>query len=93
MKYAWIREHRDSFSVDAMCETLGVSRSGYYASLGRPTAPRAERTAKIRASVRQVHQEKHQIYGPAKIAEELARREDLETACRTRSPRRCAKWA
>lgn len=82
MKYAWITQHRDSFPVPLMCRVLRVSRSGYYASIGRPTAPRAERTAKIHESVRQVHQEKHGIYGAAKIAEELARREELETACR-----------
>ena len=59
-----------------------MSRAGYYDSIDRPTSPRAERTAKIHASVRQVFAESHTIYGPAKIAEALQRRDDLETACR-----------
>ena len=82
MKYAWISEHRDSFPIGLMCELLSVSRSGYYDSLDRPLSQRAQRTAKIHESVRQVFEERHAIYGPAKIAQELQQREELETACR-----------
>lgn len=81
MKYAWISEHRDSFPVAVMCKLLCVSRSGYYDALDRPLSQRAERTAKIRDSVRQVFDESHTIYGPAKITQELQQREELETAC------------
>src|SRR5690606_29470272 len=82
MKYAWIREHRDSFPVLLMCDLLEVSRSGYYDSIDRPESKRAQRTAKIHASVRQVFEQRHAIYGPAKIAEELQKQDELETACR-----------
>ena len=82
MKYAWISTHSDSFPVALMCELLDVSRSGYYDSLDRPLSPRAERTAKIRDSVRRVFEESHAIYGPAKIAEALLERDELEAACR-----------
>jgi putative transposase len=82
MKYAWITKHRDSFAIAPMCQLLGVSRSGYYDSVGRPRSQRAERSEKIHASVRQVFHEKHAIYGSAKIAEELAKRDELESACR-----------
>jgi putative transposase len=82
MKYAWITEHRDSFPIATMCQLLKVSRSGYYDSIDRPVSPRAQRTAKIHESVRQVFDERHTIYGPAKVAKELQQREELETACR-----------
>jgi putative transposase len=82
MKYAWIQQHRDSFPIALMCQLLGVSRSGYYDSVDRPTSRRAARTEKIRDSVRQVFLENHAIYGPAKIARELADRDELESACR-----------
>jgi len=82
MKYAWMSEHRDSFPVTLMCELLEVSRSGYYDWLDRPLSQRAERTAKIYDSVRQVFEQYHTVYGPAKIAKELQQREELETACR-----------
>src|SRR6056297_3666477 len=82
MKYAWIHEHVDCFPVAVMCELLGVSRSGYYDSVDRSPSKRAERTANIRESVRQVFEENHAIYGSAKIAKALEARDDLETACR-----------
>jgi putative transposase len=65
-----------------MCELLDVSRSGYYDWQDRPVSQRAERTAKIRESVRQVFEASHAIYGPAKIVEALLQRDELETACR-----------
>ncbi|VTY38388.1 Uncharacterised protein [Xylophilus ampelinus] len=29
MKYAWIDEHRDQYTVSRLCRVLQVSRSGY----------------------------------------------------------------
>jgi putative transposase len=82
VKYAWITDHRDSFPVAVMCDVLGVSTSGYYESLDRPPGARAERHQRIQQAVGQVYVESHGIYGSQKIAEELAKREELETACR-----------
>lgn len=82
MKYAWITQHRDSFPVSVMCAVLGVSSSGYYDSIGRPPSDRARRHERIQQAVEQVHAESHGIYGSAKVAEELQKRDDLESACR-----------
>jgi len=82
VKYAWIREHRDSFPVAVLCEVLQVSASGYYDWLDRPPSPRAERHVKIQAVVQQVHAESHGVYGSVKIAKQLRERPDLESACR-----------
>ncbi len=82
MKYAWIREHRDSFPVAVLCEVLQVSASGYYAWQDREPSPRAERHEQIRQAVRQVHAESEEVYGSYKIARELADRPELESACR-----------
>lgn len=82
MKYAWITKHRDSYSVPILCDVLGVSKSGYYASLDRQPSRRAQRRERIEAAVRQVHVASHGIYGSAKIAKELAKSDELETACR-----------
>ena len=51
MKYAWIKEHRDSFPVAIMCDVLRVSPSGYYASLERAPSQRAMRHERIKQSV------------------------------------------
>jgi putative transposase len=82
MKYAWITEHRDSFSVAAMCQILQVSSSGYYDSLERKPSKRAQRHERIKQSVQQVYTKSNRIYGSAKIAERLQKRDDLESACR-----------
>lgn len=82
MKYAWIANHCDSFPVAVMCDVLGVSTSGYYDSVDRPPSPRAERHERIKQAVAQTHAESYGIYGSHKIAQVMAEREDLETACR-----------
>ena len=82
MKYAWIAEHRDSYSVTIMCRVLNVSTSGYYDSLQRPPSPRAVRHERIKESVAAVHAEAYGIYGSLKIADQLQKRDDLESACR-----------
>ncbi len=82
MKYAWIKQQRDSFPVSTMCSTLKVSRSGYYKWLHAKPSARAQRTSRIRQAVAQVHQESNQIYGSYKIAETLRQDESLEYACR-----------
>jgi putative transposase len=82
VKYAWIREHRDSFPVAVLCDALEVSASGYYAWLDRPASPRAQRHDQIQAAVQQVHTESHGIYGSHKIARVLEERPELESACR-----------
>ena len=82
MKYAWITEHGERYPIALLCEMLDVSKSGYYDSLERKPSPRAERRARIHASVRAVHAQSQAIYGSTKITRELARRDDLERACR-----------
>ena len=82
MKYAWIRQHRDLFSVTAQCEVLEVSTSGYYAWVDRPESPRTRRHARIQQAVRQVHADSHGIYGSRKIAISLREQPELEAACR-----------
>lgn len=82
MKYAWIHQHRDSYPIAAMCEVLQVSKSGYYESRQRSKSQRTERHERIQEAVREVHAASHGIFGSHKIARELQRRDDLESACR-----------
>jgi putative transposase len=82
VKYAWIQEHHDSFPVAPLCEILHVSKSGYYASIDREPSARAQRHARIKAAVADVHGRFHGVYGSYKIAQVLGENEELESACR-----------
>jgi putative transposase len=82
VKYSWITQHRDLYPIVLLCEALDVSKAAYYDSLRREPSPRAQRRQRIHAAVRAVHAEPHAIYGSTKIARELARRDNLESACR-----------
>lgn len=82
MKYAWIKEHRDEYSVPQLCRAMQVSKSGFYRWLNREPSPRSKRTASIQASVKEVFEQSHCIYGSYKIAKELKKQDHLETACR-----------
>ena len=79
MKYAWIKEHRDSFLVSIMCDVLKVSPSGYYGSLDRAPSPRTLRHERIKQSVAHAHAESNGVYGSIKVADQLKKRDDLET--------------
>jgi putative transposase len=82
VKYAWIKQHCDSFSVIAMCCVLKVSKSGFYKWLKAVPSSRARRSERIRTTVREIHKQSHQIYGSYKIAEVMQANDELETACR-----------
>lgn len=43
MRYAFIHQHRQAFSIQRMCAVLGVARSGYYAWRQRDAAPSSRR--------------------------------------------------
>ena len=57
--YKFITEHSLEYDVKALCEALGVNRSGYYAWLHNPVSKRADEDARllqlIRASFKASH--------------------------------------
>ena len=55
MKYALIRQYRDTYPVTLMCDTLEVSRTGFYAAEQRrvrPLGPRARANQRLRVAIR-----------------------------------------
>ena len=51
MKYAWIKEQSDLFSVARMCRQLGVSRTGYCQWRTQPPSERSMANAALDARV------------------------------------------
>jgi putative transposase len=71
MKYAFIRDHRESFPVSMLCEILGVGRSGFYAWLNRPENPRKQENRRLLMEIKMVHQKSRKNYGSPRIHVEL----------------------
>lgn len=71
MKYRMIQMNSSHFSVTKMCQTMDVSRSGYYAFLKRPESKRTKRQREVLERIRAIHKENHEIYGAPSITAEL----------------------
>jgi transposase InsO family protein len=71
MKYGFIEEHRSTFSVEKMCQTLEVSRSGYYRWLQKPKSKREEANETLLEEIRKVHKASGETYGSPRITDEL----------------------
>lgn len=71
MKYAWIEEHRDEFSVARMCRQLDVSRTGYCQWRKREPSERAMANAALDAQVAAIHEGSQRSYGRPRIVRGL----------------------
>ena len=71
MKYAWIDEHRDQFSVTRMCRLLAVSRSGYCQWRIRPPSEQSKANAALDAQVAAIHAASKRSYGRDRIVRGL----------------------
>lgn len=78
MNYAWIKEHRDNYSVVQLCRAMRVGKSSFYRWLkGEPS-----QLIKRPASVLEINKQSNCIYGSRKITEKLKADPALETVCR-----------
>jgi len=71
MKFAFIAEQEVAFSVSAMCQALGVTRSGYYAWKRRPPSASSKADAQLAVKVTAAHRRNRGIYGSPRIHREL----------------------
>ena len=67
MKFAFVKEHRDSWPVVAMCRVLQVSRSGFFAWLKRPASRRSKRQVELIKKIRAAHQQNRELYGSPRV--------------------------
>ena len=71
MRYQFIAQHRQHYSVGRMCSVLGVSRSGYYAWRQRPVSAREMANQELGAEIQRIFKEKREVYGSPRIRREL----------------------
>jgi len=67
VKFAFVKEHRDSWPVVAMCRVLQVSRSGFFAWLKRPASRRSKRQVELIKKIRAAHQQNRELYGSPRV--------------------------
>ena len=58
-------------AVNLLCDTLSVSRSGYYSWLGRPPSIRAKANEDLLAQIRGIHEKSDGTYGSPRVTAEL----------------------
>jgi putative transposase len=74
MKYAFMAEHKQEFSMKRMCRVLRVSRSGYYAWEKRPPSTCSEANESLLVEIRRVYLKSHKTYGSPRIHAYLRRK-------------------
>lgn len=71
MRYAFIRDHRQEFSVQPMCRILKVQRSGFYKWLAVPESSREQEDKKLLGEIRHFFKDSDSTYGSPRICEDL----------------------
>ena len=74
MRYQYIREHREEFSVKRMCQLLGVTRSGYYAWRADKHSPREKANLELVEQIRSEFKHSRRTYGSPRIQVALQRK-------------------
>ena len=74
MIFAFVEQHKDAWPVALMCDTLGVSRQGFYAWRLRPPSEQEQRRVALLVEIRAVHAEVKERYGSPRIHAELQAR-------------------
>jgi len=67
MKYQFVATYQAEHRLTRLCQTLGVSRSGYYAWRRRPASPRTRANARLVGPMQQLHRQTKERYGAVKL--------------------------
>lgn len=71
MRFAFVDAEKASLPVSKLCDALGVSRSGYYASRHRGPSAREREDTRLRVLVRRFHVESRKTYGSPRVLRDL----------------------
>lgn len=71
MKYRWIQNHRNQFTIDLMCKVIKVSASGFYDSISRADSQKTQHRQKIKNAATAAYKASNGIYGYRKVHQDL----------------------
>ena len=66
-----MKDIRDQYSIEEMCETLGVSRSGYYRNLSENLSEREEENECLSNEIKRVYEGNKRRYGSPRVTLQL----------------------
>jgi putative transposase len=89
MMVAFIDDHRNAYGVEPICRVLPIAPSTYFRHKAEQRDPttrsaRAQRDAVLRAIIRRIWTENHQVYGPRKVWRQMGRENLRAARCRVR---------
>lgn len=84
--YAFVDAERATYGVEPICRVLEIAPSGYYEHRARAADPgrrpaRARRDERLRADVRRVYRDHHEVYGARKVWRQLRRDGEAVARC------------
>ena len=71
MKYGFMEQHKDKFSIDLMSNILSVSRSGYYAWANRAPSKRTVENTRLDVEIKALFDEHKSRYGAPRLTKVL----------------------
>jgi putative transposase len=89
MMVAFIDAQRDAYGVEPICRMLPIAPSTYFRRKSHHADPsrrsaRAKRDDELRAVIRRIWTEHHQVYGPRKVWRQMGREKLRVARCRVR---------
>jgi putative transposase len=85
VRYAFVAEHREKFSVRTMCRCLRIHPSGFYAWLKNPLSKRAQEDIRQTRLIEDAWKQSGKVYGYRKLHDDLL--DQGETSCANRIAR------
>ena len=74
MRYGFIEGHRAMWPLPALCHSMAVSKSGYFAWRDGRESPRRSRDRALTVQIRAIHGESGETDGSPQVHEELKAR-------------------
>mgnify|MGYP002223852568 CR=1 FL=1 len=74
MRFEFMKAHSQEFPIEKMATILGVSRCGYYESLGRKCSKRTLENHELTSEIKELHKQSRGLYGSPRIHAELKKR-------------------
>ena len=78
MKYAVIEELRLHYPVNALCNRMDVSESGFYSWRSRPPSRRQQDDDRLKLIIQAAHKRTRETCGPERLQQDIAENDGVQ---------------